>query len=33
MTILFKELAGSPAETYGREGMTVQRRLLSYGTA
>ncbi len=28
MTILFKELAGSPAETYAWDGMTVQRRLL-----
>ena len=29
MTILFKELAGSPVETYGPEGMKAQRQLLS----
>ncbi len=28
MTVLFKELAGSPTETYGPEGMAAQRRLL-----
>ena len=28
MTMLFKELAGSPTETYAWDGMTVQRRLL-----
>jgi len=28
MTMLFKELAGSPTETYGAEGMRAQRRLL-----
>jgi hypothetical protein len=28
MTLLFKELAGSPTETYGELGMTAQRRLL-----
>ena len=28
MTILFKELAGSPTETYGSDGMKAQRRLL-----
>ena len=28
MTILFKELAGSPTETYGSAGMKAQRRLL-----
>ena len=28
MTILFKELAGSPTETYGPEGVQAERRLL-----
>jgi hypothetical protein len=28
MTVLFKELAGSPTETYGPDGLTAQRHLL-----
>ena len=28
MTVAFKELAGSPVETYEPEGLKVERRLL-----